>query len=99
MIKDIQKEVEEITKWIKAYVEETKAEGVVIGNSGGKDSATVIALMERALGKEKVITVAMPCNSINADIEDAKLVSDTFNVPLLKVDLTRNLQYFRKRNR
>ena len=50
MIKDIQKEVEEITKWIKAYVEETKAEGVVIGNSGGKDSATVIALMERALG-------------------------------------------------
>ena len=53
MIKNIEKEVEEITKWIKNYVEETKAEGVVIGNSGGKDCATVIALAEKALGKEK----------------------------------------------
>ena len=49
MIKNIEKEVEEITKWIKAYVEETKAEGVVIGNSGGKDCATVIALAQKAI--------------------------------------------------
>ena len=92
MIKDIKKEVEEITKWIKTYVEETKAEGVVIGNSGGKDCATVIALAEKALGKEHVLTIAMPCNSIKADIEDAKLVADAFGVPLLKIDLTDTYQ-------
>lgn len=92
MIKNIEKEVKEITKWIKAYVEETKAEGVVIGNSGGKDCATVIALCEKALGKENVLTIAMPCNSIKADIEDAKLVSDTFGVKLLKIDLSNTYQ-------
>ncbi len=87
MIKDIKKETEEISKWIKKYVEEAKADGVLIGNSGGKDSATVIALATKALGKEKVLTIAMPCNSINADIEDAKLVAETFEVKLLKIDL------------
>lgn len=92
MIKDLKREVEEITKWIKAYVEETKAEGVVIGNSGGKDCATVIALAQKALGKENVLTIAMPCNSIKADIEDAKLVADAFEVPLLKIDLTDTYQ-------
>lgn len=88
MIKNLEKEVEEITKWIKSYIEETKTDGVVIGNSGGKDCATVIGLATKALGKERVVTVAMPCNSIKADIEDAKLVSDTFEVPLLEIDLT-----------
>lgn len=88
MIKNVQKEVEEITKWIRDYVKKTKAEGVVIGNSGGKDCATVIALAQKALGKERVVTIAMPCNSIKSDIEDAKLVADTFDVPLLKIDIT-----------
>ncbi len=88
MIKDINREIEEITKWIKTYVEQTNAEGVVIGNSGGKDCATVIALACKALGKENVVTVAMPCNSISSDIEDARLVSNTFKVPLLEIDLT-----------
>ena len=58
----------------------------------GKDCATVIALAEKALGKEKVLTIAMPCNSIKADIEDAKLVSETFGVKLLKIDLSNTYQ-------
>lgn len=88
MIKDVEKEVQKIAKWIKNYVEEAKADGVVVGNSGGKDSATVIALAHKALGKDKVLTISMPCNSIKADMEDAKLVADTFEVPLLEIDLT-----------
>lgn len=88
MIKDINKEIEQITKWIKDYVVETNADGVVVGNSGGKDCATVIALACKALGKDNVVTVAMPCDSIKADIEDAKLVSNTFQVPLLEIDLS-----------
>lgn len=88
MIKDMKKEIEEITKWIKDYVKGANAEGVVVGNSGGKDSATVIALAQKALGKEKVLTVAMPCNSKSSDLEDAELVANKFEVPLLKIDLT-----------
>ena len=96
MIKDIEKEVQQITKWIRDYVETSHSKGVVVGNSGGKDSATVIALATKALGKENVVTIAMPCNSIKADFEDAKLVADKFEVPLLKVDLTDTYQTFEK---
>lgn len=81
-------EAENAINWIKDYVEKTGAKGVVVGNSGGKDSATVIAMATKALGKDKVLTIAMPCNSIQADLEDAKLVSKTFDVKLLEVDLT-----------
>lgn len=92
MIKDIKKEVNSITEWIKDYVEESGADGVVIGNSGGKDCATVIALAQKALGKEKVVTIAMPCNSIQNDLEDAKLVATTFEVPFLEIDITQTYQ-------
>lgn len=88
MIMDLKKEVEEIIKWIKNYVEDAHADGVVVGNSGGKDSATVIALAQKALGKERVLTVSMPCNSLKSDIEDAKIVAETFEVPLIEIDLS-----------
>lgn len=96
MVKDIEKEVQNIEKWILEYVENAHADGVVVGNSGGKDSATVIALATKALGKERVMTVAMPCNSIKTDIEDAKLVSNKFDVPLIEIDLTNTFNTLEK---
>ena len=95
MIKDIESEVAGITQWIKEYVVSAKANGVVVGNSGGKDSATVIALAKLALGKDKVITVAMPCDSSQNDYEDAKLVADKFEVPLLKINLNKLYEVFK----
>lgn len=82
------KQAENAIKWIKDYVKNTGAKGVVVGNSGGKDSATVIAMATKALGKENVIAVGMPCNSISEDLEDAKLVAKTFDVPMIEVELT-----------
>lgn len=61
---------------------------LLFGNSGGKDSACVIAMAVKALGKDRVLAVSMPCNSINADFEDAMLVADTFGVRFIKIDLT-----------
>ena len=84
----MENEVNLIIDWIKNYVEISCAKGVVIGNSGGKDSAVVIALCVKALGKENVFTVAMPCSSIPQDLEDAKLVANTFGVPMLTVNLS-----------
>lgn len=81
-------EAENAIKWIYDYVEKIGAKGIVVGNSGGKDSATVIAMATKALGKDRVVTIAMPCNSISGDLEDAKLVADKFEVPFLEVDLT-----------
>lgn len=84
----MENEINLVVDWIKTYFKNSGAKGVVIGNSGGKDSAVVIALCVKALGKENVLTVAMPCFSIVQDLEDAKLVADTFGVKMLTVDLS-----------
>lgn len=81
-------EIDSVIKWIREYVEKSGSKGVVLGNSGGKDSATVLALAAKALGKERVLAVGMPCNSILEDLEDARLVAKTFDVKMLELDLT-----------
>ena len=80
--------VSKVTYWIYEYVRNSGAKGVVVGNSGGKDSAVVIALSVKALGNQNVITVGLPCESSPSDLEYAKLVADTFDVPLLEIELS-----------
>ena len=84
----MENEVNLLINWIKTYVKNSGAKGVVVGNSGGKDSAVVIGLCAKALGSQNVLTVAMPCMSNPNDLEDAKLVSNAFDVQLLTVDLS-----------
>lgn len=86
---ELKQRMNESINWIKEYVNNSGAKGVIVGNSGGKDSATVIAMSVKALGKENIVAVSMPCNSINADYNDAKLVADTFGVRFIKNDLTK----------
>ncbi len=92
----LQKETENAIKWIKEYVKNSGAKGIVIGNSGGKDSATVLAMAVKALGKENVVAVSMPCFSKPCDLEDAKLVAETFGVKSLEVDLSSCYQEMEK---
>jgi NAD+ synthase len=53
-------EVKNICEWIKNYVDSAGAEGVVLGISGGLDSAVVGALCVQALGKSKIFGMLMP---------------------------------------
>lgn len=85
---NLEKETKNAIQWVKEYVEKTKAKGIIVGNSGGKDSATVLAMAVKAIGKEKVLAVSMPCYSNSSDFEDAKLVAKTFDVKFLKIDLS-----------
>lgn len=84
----LRKEMQNAIEWIKEYVERSKARGVVLGNSGGKDSATVLAMATKAIGKENVLAVSMPCYSKREDIEDANLVAKTFGVKSISIDLS-----------
>ena len=74
--------------WIRDYVKNSGAKGVVLGLSGGKDSAVVAALFTRALGSENVLGVTLPCHSEKTDASDAKLVADKYGFELLNIDLT-----------
>jgi NAD+ synthase len=93
---ELVKRIEEAVEWIRDFVKNSGAKGVVVGNSGGKDSATVIAMSTKAIGKENVVAVSMPCNSIQGDYDDAKLVADTFGVRFIKSDLTECYKIFEK---
>ena len=77
---ELMKETEGAITWIKEYVKQVGAKGIVVGCSGGKDSATVLAMSVKAIGKENVVAVSMPCHSISHDFDDAKLVvTNTYN--------------------
>lgn len=48
----------------------------------------LLHLQQKRFENENVLTVAMPCQSNKEDLEDAKLVSETFGVKLLEINLT-----------
>ncbi len=92
----LEQEMNNAINWIKQYVQNSGAKGVVIGNSGGKDSATVLAMASKAIGSKNVLAVSMPCNSRNSDFEDADLVAKTFEVKNIKVDLSKSYEEMEK---
>ncbi|WP_258083353.1 NAD+ synthase [Thermococcus thermotolerans] len=71
--------INRITGFIHEKVEEAGVDGVVVGVSGGIDSATVAYLAVRALGRDKVLGLIMPYYE-NGDLEDAKLVCETLGI-------------------
>ena len=63
----------ELRQFIKDYVSLSGGEGVVIGQSGGIDSAVVTKLAVDALGPERVHTIFMPSEvTPNADYESTE---------------------------
>ena len=84
---ELKLEVKNLLQELKNYVENAHASGVIVGNRGGKDSAVVIGLLALALGKEKVLTVTMPCESKEQDRKDALVVAETFGVRCINVSL------------
>lgn len=85
---NVKKETDNIVKFIKDYFKKNNLKGVVLGISGGKDSAVVAALFARALGSENVLGVTLPCHSEKTDKSDAELVAEKFNFELINLDLT-----------
>lgn len=76
----------ELAGWIRNRVNASSARGVVVGLSGGIDSAVVVRLAQLAM-KDQVVGVLMPCHSDPRDEADARLIADQFNVTTVRVDL------------
>ncbi len=83
---DYKSVVEIITGFIAEKVNEANAGGVVIGISGGIDSATTAYLAVKALGKEKVLGLIMPYYQ-NRDVEDAKLVCSSLGIECREINI------------
>lgn len=91
-----EKETKKIIEFIRKYYEENNLGGAILGISGGKDSGVVAGLFVKALGKENVIGVTMPCHSKEEDRQDAKLVSDYYGFKLINFDITKTYDTFKE---
>ena len=77
---DVKKVTEDCVLWIQKFFEENgKGCNAVLGISGGKDSSVTAALCVKALGKDRVIGVLMPCGE-QADIDCAHLLVDHLGI-------------------
>lgn len=89
------KETENVIEFIRNYYKENNLGGAILGISGGKDSGVVAALFTKALGKENVIGVTLPCHSKEESKSDAKLVSDYYGFELINFDITSPFDVFK----
>jgi len=85
-----------IVDFIREQVELQKREGVLIGISGGIDSAVVAALAVKAVGKKNVSTLILPdVDSDGTTLEDAKLVTDLLELENVHIeDISPKLEAF-----
>jgi len=88
-LKDPEKVTKRIVEFIKQQAESLNREGVVLGLSGGIDSAVGAALSAMAVGRENTLTLFLPeRDSAPQSRKDAKLVADKLGIQLLEVSLT-----------
>jgi NAD+ synthase (glutamine-hydrolysing) len=81
---------------IRDYVEKSGAPGVLIGLSGGIDSAVTAALAVQALGSERVMGVRMPSQySSTHSLEDAQDLADALGIKLRTIDIEPGVQALR----
>ncbi len=77
----------QISVWIQNQVQAAGAKGLVLGLSGGIDSAVVAALSKMACGNN-VLAMALPCHSQPDSANHAKIVADKLGIKLHTADLT-----------
>lgn len=85
---DVAALADQIAEWLRAQMEAADASRLVLGLSGGVDSAVVCALCTMAAGPSRVIGAIMPIQSLVQDVDDARLVARTYEVIPHLVDLT-----------
>ncbi len=73
-----EEDVADLTGFIRSTIQKIGCKGVVVGLSGGVDSATVTKLCVDALGPEKVLNVFMPSRVTPA--EDYKTTSELSSI-------------------
>ena len=76
---DAKAKAEATVEWIREYAKEANMHKVVLGMSGGKDSYIAAALCAKAIGKENVFGVILPCNQ-QKDINDAKRCCESIGI-------------------
>lgn len=88
-MRNYKEETDKRVAFIQEILSQSKAEGIVYGNSGGKDSALVGILCKLAC--QNTVGILMPCSSkrnYEEDTNDGLCVAEKFSIQTRTVDLT-----------
>ena len=86
-----------IKEFIKTYVENSGKKKVVIGLSGGIDSALVAILCKETLGKDNVLCIFLPDETTpEIDIKHQRDLAEKFNLKKIDVDITPVVEQLQK---
>ncbi|HEX2021345.1 MAG TPA: NAD+ synthase [Candidatus Thermoplasmatota archaeon] len=78
-----------LVSFLRAYAEESRAQGYVLGLSGGVDSALAAALAVEAVGAERVLGLLLPhATSDPTDAAHGELLARRLGVPFERVEIT-----------
>ncbi|GAA0334183.1 NAD(+) synthase [Bacillus carboniphilus] len=83
----MEQKVSHLVSWLQEKVKEAKANGAIVGVSGGIDSAVVAHLIKRAF-PEHSLGLIMPCKSNPKDQEHAQMVIASCGIDSHLIDLT-----------
>lgn len=79
---------QKIEEYIRNYVRDSNTQGVLLGLSGGIDSAVSAALAVRAVGKDKVMAFILPNPGLDSSFEDdARYLAKQIAIPIVKIPL------------
>jgi len=87
-----------LKRFIKDFIQKTKTKGIVIGLSGGIDSATASAIAALAISGHKVTALNMPEKETynKIDIKHANIVAKKFGFKIETIDITPILEAYYK---
>jgi len=96
LLRGIDGYTEKICRFIQTSVfSDLKRRGVVIGVSGGIDSAVALALCNRAVGKDKIIGLLLPeSESSESSLELGEKLCKSYDIYYEEIPVTRMLESF-----
>lgn len=89
IMRNYEQELENRVAFIRQLLKESGCEGIVYGNSGGKDSALVGILCKKACGN--TVGILLPCattQNYGSDTDDAIRVAEQYGIAYRTVDLS-----------
>ena len=86
MSQEINKNIENVVSWLRDQVNNAGAKGLVVGISGGIDSAVVACLIKKAF-PDNSLGVILPIKSDKKDVEDGISTAKACDINYVEVDL------------